>query len=165
MEQHDDDIEGDMEMADVSVQSASSDEYSVEIEEGSSSLDLENEYGEQTITPRTITKSNISKADGNSDDFYKTTVRRQNCCFGLSMISFAGLFIAAYFYMGMSFTPSNIGIFGDESSMKGGSGKINCVLQLFIIRAMICSFYWCTYVHETYVMFIAQYILYDMFRT
>ena len=133
MEQHDDDIEGDMEMADVSVQSASSDEYSVEIEEGSSSLDLENEYGEQTITPRTITRSNISKADGHSDDFYKTTVRRQNCCFGLSMISFAGLFIAAYFYMGMSFTPSNIGIFGDESSMKGGSGKIDCVLQIFIM--------------------------------
>ena len=134
--EHDDDIEGDMEMADVSVHSSSDsdDEYSVEIEEGSSSLDLENEYGEQTITPQTITKSNISKADGNSNDFYKTTVRRQNCCFGLSMISFAGLFIAAYFYMGMSFTPSNIGIFGDESSMKGGSGKIiYCVLQLFIV--------------------------------
>jgi len=135
MEQHDD-IEG-MEMQEVSVHSSESDdEYSVEIEEGSSSIDLENEYGEQTITPRTVTKSNISKVDGHSsNDFYKTTVRRQNCCFGLSMISFAGLFIAAYFYMGMSFTPSNIGIFGDESSMKGGTGKINYVLQLVIIRA------------------------------
>ena len=140
--EHDDDIDGDMEMQEVSVHSSSSDEYSVEIEQGSSSLDLENEYGEQTITPQTITKSNISKADDHSNDFYKTTVRRQNCCFGLSMISFAGLFIAAYFYMGMSFTPSNIGIFGDESSMKGGSGKINCVLQLFI---MYCN--WILYVH------------------
>ena len=130
--EHDGDIEGDMEMREVSVHSTSSDEYSVEIEEGSSSLDLENEYGEQTIIPRTVSKSNISTADGHSNEFYKTTVKRQNCCFGLSMISFAGLFIAAYFYMGMSFTPSNIGIFGDESSMKGGSGKIY-VLQLIIV--------------------------------
>ena len=84
MEHDDDDIEGDMEMAVYSDSSSDSDdEYSVEIEEGSSSLDLESEYGEQTITPRTITKSNISTADGHSNDFYKTTVKRQNCCFGL----------------------------------------------------------------------------------
>ena len=154
MEQHDD-IEG-MEMQEVSVHSSSDsdDEYSVEIEEGSSSLDLENEYGEQTIAPRTITKSNISKADGNSNDFYKTTVRRQNCCFGLSIISFAGLFIAAYFYMGMSFTPSNIGIFGDESSMKGGSGKINYVLQLFICAydMFILLVHLCAYLVRNYML-------------
>ena len=101
-----------MEMAEVSVHSSSSDEYSVEIED-----DMDSEYGEQTITPQTVTNK--------SNDFeYRTSVRRQNCCFGLSMISFAGLFIAAYFLMGLSFSPSNIGMFGDESAMKGGSGKI-----------------------------------------
>jgi glutamine cyclotransferase len=40
------------------------------------------------------------------------------------MLVIAGMFIAAYFIMGLSFTPSNIGIFGDESSMKGGSGEV-----------------------------------------
>ena len=102
-----------MEMTEVSVHSSSSsDEYSVEIED-----DMDSEYGEQTITPQTITNKS------NNDFEYRTSVRRQNCCFGLSMISFAGLFIAAYFLMGLSFTPSNIGMFGDESAMKGGSGK------------------------------------------
>lgn len=103
-----------MEMTEVSVHSSSSssDEYSVEIED-----DMDSEYGEQTITPQTITNKS------NNDFEYRTSVRRQNCCFGLSMISFAGLFIAAYFLMGLSFSPSNIGMFGDESAMKGGSGK------------------------------------------
>ena len=101
-----------MEMTEVSVHSSSSSEYSVEIED-----DMDSEYGEQTITPQTITTKS------NNDFEYRASVRRQNCCFGLSMISFAGLFIAAYFLMGLSFSPSNIGMFGDESAMKGGSGK------------------------------------------
>lgn len=119
--------ENDMEMAVVynnSSNSSDDDEYSVEevIESGSSTSEsqIDSEYGERTLTPRTVTK-NSSMAKNN--DFYRTSVRRQNCCFGASMLSFAGLFIAAYFLMGLSFSPSNIGIFGDESSMKGSSGK------------------------------------------
>jgi hypothetical protein len=32
-------------------------------------------------------------------------------------------FVGAYFLMGMSFTRSNIGTFGDESAMEGSSGE------------------------------------------
>jgi len=107
-----------MEMAVVATNS-SDDEYSVEMIEQTGS-DLDSEYGEQTLTPRTVTK-NSSVAN---NDFYHKSVRRQNCCFGASMLTFVGAFVAAYFLMGVSFSPSNIGIFGDESSMKGGSGEV-----------------------------------------
>jgi hypothetical protein len=54
---------------------------------------------------------------------HRASVRRQNCFFGVSVISLTMAFIAAYLFMGLSFTPANIGIFGDESTRKGGSGK------------------------------------------
>ena len=125
---------GDMEMAVVHQSTSSDSDFSTEItaEEyhgGSPSsnhnnLDLDSEYGEQTLEPQTVTSSTKSSIK-NNDFYYKKSVRQQNCCFGLGMISFAGLFIAAYFFMGLSFTPANIGIFGDESAMKGGSsGKL-----------------------------------------
>lgn len=92
------------------------DDFSIEEEEATTQydVDVDSEYGEQTLTPNVITK----------EDVYRTTVRRQNCCFGISMITFAGLFVAAYFVMGLSFSPSNIGIFGDESALKGSSGEL-----------------------------------------
>ncbi|KAL7541193.1 hypothetical protein ACHAXR_010715 [Thalassiosira sp. AJA248-18] len=109
----------DVEMAAVSTNS-SDDEFSVEsVESGSfTASDVDSEYGEQTITPRTVTR-NTPVAN---NDFYRTSVKRQNCCFGASMVTLAGLFISAYFLMGLSFSPSNIGIFGDDSYLKGGSG-------------------------------------------
>ena len=130
---HDDDDHiaeenGDMEMAVVQPTASSDSEFSTEItaEEyhGSPPSSPSAEYGEQTLEPRTVT-SRTKSSIKNNYDFHKA-VRKQNCCFGLGMLSFAGLFIAAYFFMGLSFTPANIGIFGDESSMKGGSlGKFS----------------------------------------
>lgn len=120
---------GDMEMAVVHQSTSSDSDFSTEItaEEyhgsppsSNNNLDLDSEYGEQTLEPQTVTSSTKSSIK-NNDFYYKKSVRQQNCCFGLGMISFAGLFIAAYFFMGLSFTPANIGIFGDESAMKGGS--------------------------------------------
>mmetsp|Transcript_8767 Transcript_8767/g.18887 ORF Transcript_8767/g.18887 Transcript_8767/m.18887 type:complete len:287 (-) Transcript_8767:148-1008(-) len=118
----------DVEMA-ASDSASSDDEQSFESRSFSTS-DVEYEYGEhnnneeeeRTMTPRTVTP-NSSVAN---DEFYnyKTTVRRQNCCFGFGMLSFAGMFVGAYFLMGLSFSPSNIGIFGDEWTHKGGSGEV-----------------------------------------
>jgi hypothetical protein len=59
-----------------------------------------------------------------SSHHYRASVMRQNRFFSVSMILLAGLFVAAYLLMGLSFTPANIGIFGDESSMRGGSGEV-----------------------------------------
>ena len=119
---------GDMEMAEVHQSTSSDSDFSTEItaEEyhgsppSSNNNHLDSEYGEQTLEPQTVNSSTKSSIK-NNDFYYKKSVRQQNCCFGLGMISFAGLFIAAYFFMGLSFTPANIGIFGDESAMKGGS--------------------------------------------
>ena len=106
-----------VEMAVVSpVSTNSSDEEEGSVESGSF---VDSEYGEPTLTPRVVTKH--SRVANN--DFYRTSVRRQNCCFGASMLSLAGLFVAAYFLMDMSFSPSNIGIFGDESSVKGSGER------------------------------------------
>ena len=115
------DADDGMEMAAVTTNSSDDDSHSFGSDGSFSTSDVDSaEYGEvQTITPRTVTK-NSSAAN---NDFYGKSMRRQNCCFGTSMVTFAGLILAAYFLMGLSFTPSNMGIFGDESSMKGGSGK------------------------------------------
>ena len=56
--------------------------------------------------------------------FYRKSVRRQNCFFGISLMHIIAAFIGAYFLMDMSFTRSNIGIFGDEASMEGSSGEV-----------------------------------------
>ena len=91
---------------------------------------MESEYVERTLAPHKVTKHTYVA----NDDLYRTAVRRQNCCFGTSMLTITGLFVAAYVLMGLSFTPSNIGIFGDESSMKGGSGKLEYWFGLNFIK-------------------------------
>ena len=93
------------------------DEYIDECSGGRSRADDEDgEYGERTLTPRTVTKDD-------APSLYRESVMRQNRLFGVSVFVLAGMFVAAYFMMGLSFSPSNIGIFGDESSMRGGSGE------------------------------------------
>ena len=93
------------------------DEYIDKCSGGRSRADDEDgEYGEQTLTPWTVTKDN-------APSLYRESVMRQNRLFGVSVFVLAGMFVAAYFMMGLSFSPSNIGIFGDESSMRGGSGE------------------------------------------
>ena len=88
---------------------------------GFSADEIDSEYGEQVLKPR----SAASRVPSNNETYsYKSEVRKQNCFFGSSMISVAGLLIAAYFLMGLSFTPANIGIFGDETNMKGSSGEV-----------------------------------------
>mmetsp|Transcript_39230 Transcript_39230/g.83761 ORF Transcript_39230/g.83761 Transcript_39230/m.83761 type:complete len:326 (-) Transcript_39230:427-1404(-) len=98
---------------------SSDDEHSVESGSFPTS-DVDSDYGEQTLTPKTVTKNTVAK----SNDFYRAAVQRQNRYFGASMVAIAGSFLAAYILMGLTFTPSNIGIFGDESSMKGGLGEV-----------------------------------------
>ena len=86
---------------------------------------IDSEYGEdsmheQTLTPNIVTsKSFVAKSD-----FYRTSMKRQNICFGTSVFAVVGMFIAAYFYMDISFSPSNAGIFGDEKAMKGAAGEV-----------------------------------------
>ena len=90
------------------------DEYIDECSGGRSRAD--GEYSKRTLTPWTVTKDN-------APSLYRESVMRQNRLFGVSVFVLAGMFVAAYFMMGLSFSPSNIGIFGDESSMRGGSGE------------------------------------------
>lgn len=87
--------------------------------------ELESEYGEVEDTD----KPSLPKG------FYRKSVRRQNCFFGISLVHIVAAFIGAYFLMGMSFTRSNIAIFGDEVSMEGSSGE--CVLVC--IMKSICD--------------------------
>eukprot|EP01082_Thalassiosira_pseudonana_P003016 g3450.t1 g3450 contig12:2098874-2101171(-) len=101
--------------------SFSDDEHSFDDNDGPPS-DLDNEYGD-VGNDNGVTKEHSMKPK-NRHDFYRASIRRQNCCFGSSMVTLAGLFVAAYFVMGLSFTPSNIGIFGDESTMKGTTGEV-----------------------------------------
>ena len=110
------------------------DEYDLEmvnVDEYSSDEDYEydttdSEYGEgsshdQSIKRRPAAKSNSSVA---KTDFFKKSIRRQNICFGSSVLLLVGVFIAAYSYMDLSFSPANVGIFGDEVAMKGSSGEV-----------------------------------------
>ena len=93
------------------------DEYIDECSGGRSRADKKDgEYGKRTLTTRTVTKDD-------APSLYRKSVMRQNRLFGVSVFVLAGMFVAAYFMMGLSFSPSNIGIFGDESSMRGGSGE------------------------------------------
>eukprot|EP00970_Alexandrium_tamarense_P001449 scaffold145_cov195-Alexandrium_tamarense.AAC.93 len=102
--------------------SFSDDEHSFDDNDGPPS-DLDSEYGD-VGNDNGVTKEHSMKPK-NRHDFYRASIRRQNCCFGSSMVTLAGLFVAAYFVMGLSFTPSNIGIFGDESTMKAGEVGID----------------------------------------
>jgi hypothetical protein len=102
----------------------------------SSSMDLDGEYGEppraNLAPPRRTTRTTTAttrwddeaSSSSSSSHHYRASVMRQNRFFGVSMILLAGLFVGAYFLMGLSFTPANVGIFGDESSMRGGSGEV-----------------------------------------
>lgn len=104
------------------------DEYIVDLDEDISnddnddefisSEDVENTNGESRLKHSYPTTSRSISYE------YRTSVRRQNCFFGISVLSLTMAFIATYLLMGLSFTPANIGIFGDESSRKGGSGKV-----------------------------------------
>ena len=74
---------------------------------------------EESVTQKNVVNNSFYDAEG-----YRASIRRQNRFVGASILVIAGMFFAAYVIMGLSFTPSNIGIFGDESSMKGGSGEV-----------------------------------------
>lgn len=111
-----------LEMRAVPINSFEEDEEYVDFEKGArphaaADADVDGEYGERTLAPRTVTKDIDAS-------FYRASVMRQNRLFGVGVFVLAGMFVAAYFLMGLSFTPSNIGIFGDESSMRGGSGDV-----------------------------------------
>ncbi len=83
--------------------------------------------------PSSTTKRPFSSSTPSSNSHeYRTSVRRQNCFFGVSVLSLTIAFIATYLLMGLSFTPANIGIFGDESSRKGKSGKLRMDLLMLI---------------------------------
>jgi hypothetical protein len=92
----------------------SDDEY--DIREHNHMDDLDSEYGEVEIEEDTD-KPSLPRG------YYKKYVRRQNFFFGISLMHIVAAFIAAYFLMDMSFTRSNIGIFGDEVQMEGSSGE------------------------------------------
>ena len=91
----------------------SDDEY--DLRDHNQLYDLESEYGE--VVEDTDMPS-IPRG------FYRKSVRRQNCFFGISLVHIIAAFIGAYFLMDMSFTRSNIGFFGDEVSMEGSSGEV-----------------------------------------
>ena len=76
--------------------------------------DLDNEYRDiEDVTHPSMTSG-----------FYKKSLRRQNCFFGISMLHIVAAFIGAYFLMGWSFTiTNNRGVFGDEMNMEGSSGE------------------------------------------
>ena len=107
----------DLEMVENPAYSSDEDEFNMST--------TDSEYGEeilheQTITPKAVT----AKSSAANNDFYMKSMRRQNICFGSSVFLLAGMFIAAYFYSDISFTPANAGIFGDETAMKGVSGEV-----------------------------------------
>jgi len=109
--------EYDLEMVDVEDPAYSSDEDDFDT--------TDSEYGEdslheRTLTPNTVTDNSSAAKAG----FYRTSMHRQNICFGSTVFLVVGMFIAAYFYMDISFSPSNVGIFGDELAMKGASGEV-----------------------------------------
>eukprot|EP00574_Skeletonema_japonicum_P002137 CAMPEP_0201718952 /NCGR_PEP_ID=MMETSP0593-20130828/4329_1 /ASSEMBLY_ACC=CAM_ASM_000672 /TAXON_ID=267983 /ORGANISM="Skeletonema japonicum, Strain CCMP2506" /LENGTH=674 /DNA_ID=CAMNT_0048209339 /DNA_START=123 /DNA_END=2147 /DNA_ORIENTATION=- len=111
-----------------------SDEYDLEMidvedaaeyssDEGFDTTD--SEYGEDSLHERTLTPTTVSaNSSAAGADFYRTSMKRQNICFGSTVFLVVGVFIAAYFYMDISFSPSNVGMFGDEKSMKGASGEV-----------------------------------------
>jgi len=110
----------DLEMVNVEIPAYSSDD-----EDEFDTTD--SEYGEDSLQERKITPKTITAAKSSStakSDFYKKSLRRQNICFGSSVFALVGMFIAAYFYMDISFSPAEVGIFGDEIAMKGASGEV-----------------------------------------
>lgn len=112
------------------------DEYDLEMvdmDEFSSDEDGEydttdSEYGEGSSHHEQSIKRRPAAAKSNSSaaktDFFRKNIRRQNICFGSSVLLLVGVFIAAYSYMDLSFSPANVGIFGDEVAMKGSSGEV-----------------------------------------
>mmetsp|Transcript_27466 Transcript_27466/g.55491 ORF Transcript_27466/g.55491 Transcript_27466/m.55491 type:complete len:631 (+) Transcript_27466:101-1993(+) len=123
-------------MTSASPKSFSSSNLEMEEDDDAYSVDIDiesEEYGERTLSPHTVTKNSPVA----NNEFYRTSLRRQNCCFGFSVVTIAGLFVAAYFMMGLSFTPSNIGIFGDESHLKGGSGEVGLDASNAQVQAVI----------------------------
>lgn len=134
------DEEGGLELPTASLASTNrrskDDEYIVDLDEDRSNNDnddddefssSENGNGGsrfQSLSTPSKLKRTLPTTSSTTNSFeYRTSVRRQNCFFGVSVLSLTMAFIAAYLLMGLSFTPSNIGIFGDESTRKGGSGK------------------------------------------
>lgn len=98
---------------------SSDDEY--DLREHAPDDDSDSDYGEIEVEKAPRHRSRSSRLL--SPNIYKQAVRRQNCFFGISLIHIVAAFIAAYFLMGMSFTRSNIAIFGDEVAMEGSSGE------------------------------------------
>jgi len=60
-----------------------------------------------SMSQKKVVNNSFYDAEG-----YRASIRRQNRFVSATMLVIAGMFIAAYFIMGLSFTPSNIGIFG-----------------------------------------------------
>mmetsp|Transcript_11000 Transcript_11000/g.23059 ORF Transcript_11000/g.23059 Transcript_11000/m.23059 type:complete len:153 (+) Transcript_11000:141-599(+) len=100
----------------------------------SSYLEMEDPEGTQHIDDVDIESSRSSErthstipvgvnASFSNTDFYRPSLRRQNRFFGGGVVIIAAAFVAAYFLMDMSFTPSNVRTFGDESHFEGGSGE------------------------------------------
>jgi len=76
-------------------------------------------------------------ASFSNTDFYRPSLRRQNRFFGGGVVIIAAAFVAAYFLMDMSFTPSNVRTFGDESHFEGGSGEVGADASNAEMQAII----------------------------
>ncbi|KAL7479638.1 hypothetical protein ACHAW6_005361 [Cyclotella cf. meneghiniana] len=112
---------------------SSDDEY--DLREHAPDDDLDSDYGEIEVGKAPRHRSRSSRLL--SPNFYKQAVRRQNFFFGISLIHIVAAFIAAYFLMGMSFTRSNIAIFGDEVAMEGSSGEVGIDAENAEVQAII----------------------------
>ena len=118
--------DGNSDEYDLEMVNVPTDEFSSDDEDEYDTTD--SEYGEGSLHEQTMTQRSAATAKSDSsaekNGFYKKSIRRQNICFGSSVFLLVGLFIAAYSYMDLSFSPANVGIFGDEIAMKGASGEV-----------------------------------------
>lgn len=104
--------------------------------------DINEGYDEPPSLATSMTQKKVVNNSFYDAESFRASIRRQNRFVSATMLVIAGMFIVAYFIMGLSFTPSNIGIFGDESSMKGGSGEVgldadNGVTQSIVDKEVI----------------------------
>mmetsp|Transcript_2716 Transcript_2716/g.5850 ORF Transcript_2716/g.5850 Transcript_2716/m.5850 type:complete len:253 (-) Transcript_2716:438-1196(-) len=96
--------------------------------------DIESNWCSEPANPP-ITANQSSSVT--NTEFYRPSLRCQNRFFGSGVVSIAASFVAAYFLMGISFTPSNIAIYGDEYHFVGGSGEVGADATNAQIQAVI----------------------------